>query len=68
MHISLASLKHLKLPTSIKIPVTRTKCFYLHDSISTKFDFMNYASCRVVTQQLVRAKKTVEQVSFFVNN
>ena len=35
----LSSFKHLKLPISIKIPVT----IYLHGSYITKFDFMNYA-------------------------
>ena len=39
--------KHLKLPISIKIPVTMAS-LYLHDSIITKFDFMNYAFARLV--------------------
>ena len=41
----LSSFKHLKLPISIKIPVTIyiANCLYLHDSYITKFDFMNYA-------------------------
>ena len=39
----LSSFKHLKLPISIKIPLTVWQFFlYLHDSCITKFDFMNY--------------------------
>ena len=34
----------LKLPISIKIPVT----IYLHDSYITQFDFMNYAFAKLV--------------------
>ena len=40
----LSSFKHLKLPISIKIPVT----IYLHDSYITKFDFMNHAFAKLV--------------------
>ena len=39
----LSSFKHLKLPISIKIPVTLWQnCLYLQDSYITKFDFMSY--------------------------
>ena len=41
----LSSFKHLNLPISIKIPVT---IVYLHDSYTTKFDFMNYAFAKLV--------------------
>ena len=47
----LSSFKHLKLPISIKIPVTIiivADCLYLHDSYITKFDFMNYAFAKLV--------------------
>ena len=45
----LSSFKHLKLPISIKIPVTiMANCLYLHDSYITKFDFMNYAFANLV--------------------
>ena len=38
-----ASFEHLKLPISIKIPVTLLQnCLYLHDSYISKFEFMNY--------------------------
>ena len=36
------SFKHPKLPISIKIPVTTANCLYLHDSYSSKFEFMIY--------------------------
>ena len=37
-------LKHLNLPINIKIPVT----IYLHDSYTTKFDFMNYVFAKLI--------------------
>ena len=40
----LSSFKHLKLPISIKVPLT----IYLHDSYIAKFDFMNYAFSKLV--------------------
>ena len=47
--ISIASLNYLKLPMSIKIPVTIWQiALYLHDSYITKFDFMNYAFAKLV--------------------
>ena len=49
----LSSFKHLKLPISIKIPVT----IWQYDSYITKFDFMNYAgSCMVVRVYTLFAK------------
>ena len=49
MSISFASLKHLNLPISIKIPVTiSANCLYLHDSYITKFNFMNIAFAKLV--------------------
>ena len=65
MSISFASLKHLNLPTSIKIPVTLAKCLYLHDSYTTKYDFMNYASCMVVTHSWSELKKNHSWARFF---
>ena len=45
----LSSFKHLKLPISIKIPVTIWQTFYiLEDSYITKFDFMDYAFAKLV--------------------
>ena len=45
----LSSFKHLKLPISIKIPVTMMANYlYLHDRYITKFDFMNFAFAKVV--------------------
>ena len=47
----LSFFKHLKLPISIKIPVTiscMANCLYLHDSFITKFDFVNYAFAQLV--------------------
>ena len=43
-----SSFKHLKLPISIKIPVT----IYLHDSYIIKFDFVNYAFGKLVVAWL----------------
>ena len=44
-----SSFKHLKLPISIKIPVTIiANCLYLHERYITKFDFMNFAFAKVV--------------------
>ena len=48
MSIGFASFKHLKLPISIKIPVT----IYLHDSYITTFDFMYYAFVKLVVAWL----------------
>ena len=48
MSIGFASLRHLKLPLSIKI----ANCLYLHDSYITKFDFMNYAFAKLVVAWL----------------
>ena len=46
--------KHLKLPISIKLPVTIRQIvnIYLHDSYITKFDFMNYAFAKLVVAQI----------------
>ena len=41
----LSPFKHLKLQTSIKIPVT----ICLHDSYIAKFDFMNNAFAKLVS-------------------
>ena len=46
----LTSFKHLKLPISIKIPVTISHIVYIynvHDSCITKFDFINYAFAKL---------------------
>ena len=43
-----SSFKHLKLPISIKIPVT----IYLHDSYITNFEFMSYAFAKLVVAWL----------------
>ena len=49
----LSSFKHLKLPISIKIPVTMSaNCLYLHDSYITKYDFVNYAFAKLVVAWL----------------
>ena len=40
----LSPFKHLKLPISIKIPVTILQIVYIY----TKFDFMNYAFAKLV--------------------
>ena len=50
----LSSFKHLKLPISIKIPVTiyMANCLYLHDSFITKFYFVNYAFAKLVVAWL----------------
>ena len=51
----LSTFKHLKLPISIEIPVTKIymgNCLYLHDSYITKFDFMNYAFTKRVVAWL----------------
>ena len=58
MSIGFASFRHLKLPLSIKIPVTIiANRFYLHDSYLTKFDFMNYAFAKLVVAWLYFHKK-----------
>ena len=45
----LSSFKHLKLPISIKIPVTIPQIVYIYmTAISPKFDFMNYAFAKLV--------------------
>ena len=52
MSIGFATFKHLKLPISTKLPVTKANCLYLHDSYITKFDFMNYAFAKLEVAQL----------------
>ena len=45
----ISSFKHLKLPLSIKIPVTTMANYlYLRDSYTTKYDFKNYAFAKMV--------------------
>ena len=42
MSIVFTSLKHPKLPISIKIPVTLLQIVLLHDSYIIKFEIINY--------------------------
>ena len=43
------SLKHLKLPISVMIPVTIPHIiFYLHESCTSEFDFTNYLFANLV--------------------
>ena len=43
------SFKHLKLPISIKIPVTIWQIVYIYMTANiTKFNFMNYAFAKLV--------------------
>ena len=43
MSIVFTSFKNLKLPISIKIPVTLLQIVYIfHDSSISKFEFVNY--------------------------
>ena len=47
-----SSFKHLKLPISIKIPVTIWQIVYIYGSYITIFDFMNYAFAKLVVAWL----------------
>ena len=40
--IVFASFKHLKMPISNKICHYTKNCLHLHDSYTSKFNFMNY--------------------------
>ena len=48
-----ASFKYLKMPISIKIPVTIPQlCLHLHDSYISKSDFINYIFANLVVAWL----------------